>query len=101
MKRKRFSMEQIVAVQKQGEVGVPVAKLTRAQCSASSRRVAISERTFYRWKKQNIGLEMDQVRQLKQQQEESTRLKRLVADHRTAIAEFDPAVGQLLDRVLT
>jgi len=93
MKRKRFSMEQIVAVQKQGEVGVSVAKLAR--------RVAISERTFYRWKKQNVGLEMDQVRQLKQQQEDSTRLKRLVADHRTAIAEFDRAVGQLLDRVPT
>ncbi len=41
------------------------------------------------------------MRQLKQLQEESTRLKRLVADHRTAIAEFDRAVGQLLDRVLT
>ncbi len=34
-KRKRFSMEQIVAVLKQGEVGVPVAELTR--------RVGISE----------------------------------------------------------
>ena len=72
MKRKRFSVEQIVAVLKQAEVGVPVTELIR--------KVGISEQTFYRWKKQYVGLEVDQVRQLKQLQEENTRLKRLVAD---------------------
>ena len=72
MKRKRFSVEQIVGVLKQAEVGVPVAELIR--------RVGISEQTFYRWKKQYVGLEVDQVRQLTQLQEENTRLKRLVAD---------------------
>ena len=72
MKRKRFSVEQIVAVLKQAEVGVPVAELIR--------KVGISEQTFYRWKKQYTGLEVDQVRQLKQLQEENARLKRLVAD---------------------
>ncbi len=44
------------------------------------RRVGISEQTFYRWKKHYVGLEIDQVRQLKQLQEENQRLKRLVAD---------------------
>jgi len=72
VKRKRFSVEQIVAVLKQAEVGVPVAELIR--------KVGISEQTFYRWKKQYTGLEVDQVRQLKQLQEENARLKRLVAD---------------------
>ena len=72
MKRKRFSVEQIVGVLKQGEVGVPVAELIR--------KVGISEQTYYRWKKQYTGLEVDQVRQLKQLQEENARLKRLVAD---------------------
>ena len=72
MKRKRFSVEQIVAVLKQAEVGVPVTELIR--------KVGISEQTFYRWKKQYTGLEVDQVRQLKQLQEENARLKRLVAD---------------------
>jgi putative transposase len=72
VKRKRFSVEQIVGVLKQAEVGVPVAELIR--------RVGISEQTFYRWKKQYVGLEVDQVRQLKQLQEENGRLKRLVAD---------------------
>jgi len=72
VKRKRFSVEQIVAVVKQAEMGVPVAELIR--------QVGVSEQTFYRWKKQYVGLEVDQVRQLKQLQEENVRLKRVVAD---------------------
>src|SRR6266852_9831276 len=72
VKRKRFSVEQIVAVLKQAEVGVPVAELIR--------QVGISEQTLYRWKKQYKGLETDQVRQFKQLQEENARLKRLVEE---------------------
>jgi len=72
VKQKRFNVEQIVAVLKQAEAGVPLAELIR--------RVGISEQTFYRWKKKYVGLEVDQVRQLKQLQEENARLKRLVAD---------------------
>ena len=72
MKQKRFSVEQIVGILKQAEVGVPVGERVR--------KVGISEQTFYRWKKHYVGLEIDQVRQLKQLQEENQRLKRLVAD---------------------
>lgn len=72
MKRKRFSVEQIVAVLKQAELEAPVADLIR--------KVGITEQTFYRWKKQYKGLESEQVRELKQLQEENTRLKRVVAD---------------------
>jgi hypothetical protein len=49
VKRKRFSVEQIVGVLKQAEVGVPVAELIR--------KVGVSEQTYYRWKKQYTGLE--------------------------------------------
>jgi putative transposase len=72
MKRQRFTVEQIVSVLKQAELGLPVAELVR--------RVGITEQTFYRWKKQYAGLESDQVRELKQVIEENARLKRLVAD---------------------
>ncbi|WP_435693844.1 IS3 family transposase [Rhizobium lusitanum] len=72
MKKKRFSVEQIVAVLKQAELGLPVADLIR--------QVGISEQTFYRWKKQYGGLQSDQVRELKQVLEENTRLKKLVAE---------------------
>nr|WP_155642102.1 IS3 family transposase [Burkholderia cepacia] len=72
MKRKRFSIEQIVAVLKQAELGMPVADVIR--------QVGISEQTFYRWKKQYAGMQSDQVRELKQLQEENARLKKLVAE---------------------
>ena len=89
MKRKRFSVEQIVAILKQAEMGMPVAELIR--------RVGISEQTFYRWKKQFTGLEIDQVRQLKQLQDENGRLKKLVVrlrpDYQTSGHRGIPHVG--------
>ena len=72
MKKKRFSVEQIVGVLKQAELGVPVVELIR--------KAGISEQTFYRWKARSVGLEVDQVRQMKQLQEENLRLKQLVAE---------------------
>jgi putative transposase len=72
VKRKRFSVEQIVTALKQVELGMPVADLTR--------RLGISEVTYYRWKKQYAGMQSDQVRELKQLQDENARLKKLVAD---------------------
>lgn len=72
MKRKRFSVEQIVAVLKQAEAGLPVSDLIR--------QVGISEQTYYRWKKQYAGLQSDQVRELKLLQDENARLKKLVAE---------------------
>ena len=43
MKKKRFSVEQITSVLQQADGGVPVSDVWR--------QVAISEQTFYRWKK--------------------------------------------------
>ena len=47
MRRKRFSIEQIVGVLKQAEVGVSVVEVCR--------QAGITEQTFYRWKKQYAG----------------------------------------------
>lgn len=72
MKRKRFSVGQIVAVLKQAGGGMPVAGLIR--------HVGISKQTFYRWKKVYAGLQTDQVRQLKQLQDENAQLKKAIAE---------------------
>jgi len=72
VRRSRFSVEQIVAVLKQVELGLPVADVIR--------QLGIAEQTFYRWKKLYGGLQSDQVRELKQLQEENARLKRVVAE---------------------
>lgn len=71
MKRKRLSVEQIVAVLKQAEMGTPVSDLIR--------HFGIAEQMFYRWKQWYAGLESGQVRKFKQLQDENTKLKRLVA----------------------
>lgn len=72
MKRKRFSVEQIVAAVKQHDLGVSATDIAR--------KLGIAEQTFYRWKKQYGGLEAGEVRELKQLREENARLKKLVAD---------------------
>ena len=72
MKRKRFSVEQIVALLKQAELGMAVYDLTR--------QMGISEQTFYVWKKRYGNLGLLEVRELRQLRDENARLKRLVAD---------------------
>ena len=72
MIRKRFSVDQIVAVLKQAELGMAVADIVR--------QMGISEQTFTRWKKQYGGLQSDQVRELKLLQGENARLKERVAE---------------------
>ena len=45
-----------------------------------TRKMGISEQTFYRWKKKFGGLMTSEVRKLRQLEEENVRLRRLVAD---------------------
>ena len=72
MKRSRFTEEQIAFAMRQAETGTSVAEVTR--------KMGISEQTFYRWKKKYGGLGVSEVRRLKQLEEENRQLKQLVAD---------------------
>ena len=72
MKRKRYSVEQIIAAVKQNELGTPVPDIAR--------KLGVAEQTIYRWKKQYGGLEPGQARELAQLREENAKLKKLVAD---------------------
>jgi len=72
MKRSRFTEEQITYVLKQAEVGVPLKELCR--------KYGISEQTFYRWRKVYGGLSTNEVRRLKELEQENKKLKQLVAD---------------------
>ena len=72
MKRKRYSVEQIVAAVKLNEQGTPVPDIAR--------KLGIAEQTFYRWKKQYGGLEPNQARELAQLRDENSKLKKLVAE---------------------
>ena len=72
MKRKRYSVEQIVVAVKQHDMGLPAGDIAR--------KLDIAEQTFYRWKKQYGGLEATEVRELTQLREENAKLKKLVAE---------------------
>ena len=72
MKRKRFSVEQIMSILQQVAGGLAVGDVCR--------QVGISEQTFYRWKKVYGGMPPSEARELKQLRDENTKLKRLVAD---------------------
>ena len=72
MKRSKFTESQIVFALKQAETGVAVAEVCR--------KMGISEATFYVWKKRYGHLGVNEVRRVRQLEDENARLKRLVAD---------------------
>ena len=72
MRKRRFSEEQILGILRLTEAGQSVAEVCR--------QYGISEGTYYRWKAQYGGLEVSQLRRLRQLEEENRRLKHLVAD---------------------
>ncbi len=72
MKKSAFTEEQIAFALKQAESGVPVGEVTR--------KMGISEATFYRWKTIYAGLGVGELRRLRQVEEENRKLKQVVAD---------------------
>jgi putative transposase len=76
MGRRTFTPEQIVAKLRQIEVLMSAGKATALACKEAD----ISEQTYYRWRKEYGGLELDQAKRMKDLERENARLKRLVAD---------------------
>ena len=76
MKKKGFSAEQIIGKLREAEVllsqGSPVGEV--------SRKLGITEQTYYRWRREYGGMRVVQARRLKELEKENGRLKRLVAD---------------------
>jgi len=72
MKTSKFTEEQIAFTLKQAELGTPVKEVIR--------KVGITEQTFYRWKKKYGGQGMNELRRLRQLEEENRRLRQMVAD---------------------
>jgi putative transposase len=73
MEQGRFSEEQIVAILKEAEAGgTKIAELCR--------RHGISDATFYNWRSKYGGLEVSELRRLRQLEDENRRLKAIVAD---------------------
>ncbi len=72
MKTSRFSETQIVAILKQAEAGLKVKDLCREH--------GISDATYYNWKAKYGGLEVSDLKRLKETEGELSKLKRMYAD---------------------
>ena len=76
MPRKVFTPEQIVAVLRQIEIAIGQGKSTPIAC----REAGISDVSYYRWRKEYGGLQVDQAKRMKDLEKENARLKKIVAD---------------------
>lgn len=72
MKKSKFSEEQIVAVLRQVEMGAKVLDVCRKH--------GISDATFYNWKARYGGLDVSQLRRLKELEGENAKLKKMYAE---------------------
>lgn len=72
MKRSRFSEEQIIAILKEQEAGVPVSKLCRKH--------GVSDASIYKWKAKYGGMDVSEAKRLKALEDENAKLKRMLAD---------------------
>jgi putative transposase len=72
MKKVRFTETQIISILKQQEAGLSVKDVAREH--------GISEATFYNWKAKYGGMEANEVKRMKDLEEENNRLKRILAN---------------------
>jgi putative transposase len=83
MPRKRHTAEQVINKLRQAEVelskGVNIAHVCR--------KLAVTEQTYYRWRKEYGGVRTDQAKRLKELEKEGARLKKLLAE-----SELDKAI---------
>jgi len=74
--RKAFKPEQIINKLREAEVFI----IQGSTIGEASRRIGVTEQTYYRWRREYGGMGVEQARRLRELEKENTRLKRLVAD---------------------
>ena len=76
MPRKGHSPEQVLNKLRQVEVAVAGGK----SGGQAVREIGVTDHTYYRWRREYGGLNLDQARKLKKLEQENARLKRTIAD---------------------
>jgi len=75
-RRTKHTPEQVVNLLRQIEVAIANGKTTPQAC----KEAGIVEQSYYRWRKEYGGLQVDQARRLKELEQENSKLKRLVSE---------------------
>jgi putative transposase len=86
MKKSRYSEEQIIAVLKESQAGIPTPELCRKH--------GISDATFYNWRNRYGGMEVSDARRLKSLEDENRKLKKLLAESMLDVATLREALGK-------
>ena len=76
MGRKTYTAEQIIGKLREAEVLLSQG----GTVGEASKKIGITEQTYYRWRKEYGDMRVEQGRRLKELEKENTRLKKLVAD---------------------
>jgi transposase-like protein len=76
MVRKAFKPEQIISKLREAEVLLSQGSTV----GEASRKLGVTEQTYYRWRKEYGGMRVEQAKRLQELEKENTRLKKLVAD---------------------
>ena len=86
MRKSRFTDEQIVKILNLQENGLKVAEICRQH--------GISEQTYYRWKSKYGGMEVSEVKRLKELEAENRRLKQLIGEKELDIVALKAALSK-------
>lgn len=76
MPKKNYTAEQIIKKLREAEILLANKETVGKTC----RKLGISEQTYYRWRKEYGGMQIEQAKQLKVLQKENVQLKKLVAE---------------------
>ena len=76
MGRKHYTPEQIIRHLRQAEVLSSEGRNLPEIC----REIGVTANTYYRWRKEYGGMQVNQAKRLKELERENSRLKRAVAD---------------------
>ena len=76
MVKKGYTPEQIISKLREAEVALNQG----ATIGEASRKIGVTDQTYYRWRKEYGGMRVEQAKRLKELEKENARLKKLVAD---------------------
>jgi putative transposase len=76
MVKKGYTPEQIINKLREAEILLNQG----ASIAEASKKIGVTEQTYYRWRKEYGGMRVEQARKLKELEKENARLKKLVAD---------------------
>ena len=86
MRRSKYSEEQVIGILKEHDAGLSTAEICR--------RYGVSNATFYNWRNRYGGMEVSDARRLKSLEDESRRLKKLLAESMLDVSTLREMLGK-------